>query len=295
MKLNGVSFSDTDFFLQQKQFERGWLKPVGLALTFHFITLVVSATLPELMNRKPLLDDVVTINLVSLPEVSESVPQQKAPAPEPETVTKLEPAKAKAAVAMEPEPVQENPVPVKPVSLKPIKRKVRKTDPHKLAEEKARREQEKKKKQALNDARMNEELARQAAQEARAALAEMIRQKGVKAASSSSSRKSSGSKEVQSIVFKQYLSSLYDRVQSFWVLPDMRQWDVGLETVVVLTIRRDGTVTSTTIEKKSKDPFFDQFVMKTVQNAVPMPRFPTLMTQSSIEVGLRFRPGELLM
>jgi len=293
LTLNGVSFSDTDFFLQQKQFERNWVKPVGLALAFHFMTLAVSVTLPELMNRKPLLDDVVTVNLVSLPDVSENQPQQQAPAPEPEKVTKVEPAKAKVSVAPEPKPVQEKLVPVKPVSLKPIKRKVRKTDPKKLAQEKARREQEKRTREALAQARLEEERARQAAQEARAALADMIRQKGVTAPTSS--RKSSGGKEVQSIVFKQYLSSLYDRVQSFWVLPDMRQWDIGLETVVVLTIRRDGTVARTTIEKKSRDPFFDQFVMKTVQNAVPMPRFPTLMPQSSIEVGLRFRPGELLM
>jgi colicin import membrane protein len=96
-------------------------------------------------------------------------------------------------------------------------------------------------------------------------------------------------------VFKQYLSTLYDRVQQYWVLPDMRHWDAGLETVVVLTILRDGTVARTMIEKKSKDPFFDQFVMKTIQNAMPMPGFPKLMTQNSIEVGFRFRPGELLM
>ncbi len=290
-----MSFSDTDFFLQQKQFERGWLKPVGLALAIHLMTFAASATLPEILSRKPLLDDVVTVNLVSLPEVNESVPQQNTPAPEPEPVTKIEPAQSKAAVAIEPKPVPEKAVVTKPVSLKPIKRKVRKTDPKKLAEQKAKRQQEIKRKQALAEARKEEERARLAAQEARAALAEMIRQKGVSPAASSASRKSSGGKEVQSIVFKQYLSSLYDRVQSFWILPDMRQWDLGLETVVVLTIRRDGTVAHTAIEKKSRDPFFDQFVMKTVQSAVPMPRFPTLMPQASIEVGLRFRPGELLM
>ena len=68
--------------------------------------------------------------------------------------------------------------------------------------------------------------------------------------------------------------SLYDRVQQFWILPDMRQWDAGLETIVVLTILRDGTVARTMVEKKSTDPFFDQFVMKTIQSASPMPRFP---------------------
>jgi colicin import membrane protein len=96
-------------------------------------------------------------------------------------------------------------------------------------------------------------------------------------------------------VLKQYLSSLYDRVHSQWILPEMRQWDRGLETIVVLTIRRDGSVAGMQIERKSTDPFFDQFVMKTLQSAAPMPRFPALMTQKTIEVGLRFKPGELAM
>jgi colicin import membrane protein len=35
--------------------------------------------------------------------------------------------------------------------------------------------------------------------------------------------------------------------------------------------------------------------MKTLQSAAPLPRFPALMTQKTIEVGLRFKPGELAM
>jgi colicin import membrane protein len=75
----------------------------------------------------------------------------------------------------------------------------------------------------------------------------------------------------------------------------MRKWDSGLETIVVLTIRNDGSIANMQIERKSKDSFFDQFVMKTLQSASPMPRFPALMSQPSIEVGLRFKPGELAM
>ena len=75
----------------------------------------------------------------------------------------------------------------------------------------------------------------------------------------------------------------------------MRKWDRSLEAIVVLTIRKDGAISNMQFERKSRDPFFDQFVMKTLQNAAPMPRFPALMSQTTIEVGLRFKPGELRM
>ena len=75
----------------------------------------------------------------------------------------------------------------------------------------------------------------------------------------------------------------------------MRKWDHGLETVIVLTIRQDGTVAQTFVEKRSTDPFFDQFVKQTIRSAAPMPKFPKLMKENVIEVGLRFKPGELVM
>jgi colicin import membrane protein len=234
----------------------------------------------------------VTVNLVSLPEIQATVPQQKQqarrPVEKPPEVKKIEPVKAEVQVPRELEPPPEKVQPVRPVSLKPVKRKVRKTDPKKLAREKER-------KRALARVKREEKQARRAAEEARAALAEMIRQKGTRSAASTTPRRSTGGRQVQSIVLQNYYSALYDQIQRYWVLPDMRKWDARLETVVVLTIRRDGTVARKVVEKKSKDPFFDQFVMKTLESALPLPRFPKLMTQASIEVGLRFKPGELIM
>jgi len=265
----------------------------------HFVTFALAVTLPEIINRRPLLDEVVTVNLVSLPDVTQAEPRTEPaakpePPVEPEPVAKPEPVKAKVSVAVKPETAPEPVQPVKPVSLKPIKRKIQKTDPDKLAAEQAKRQRDQERLRELAKARQAEDQARLEAERARAALAEMIRQKGTQPPTGGP-RQMSGGKEVQSIVFKQYLSSLFDRVQQFWILPQMRQWDAGLETIVVLTILRDGTVAKTVIEKKSQDPFFDQFVMKTIQSATPMPVFPKLMPQASIEVGLRFRPNELLM
>lgn len=297
--LNGASYSDTDFYLQQKEFERDWNKPIALALAVHLLTFALSVTLPEILDRKPILDEIVTVNLVSLPDIQEPAPAQKTPpqnVPEnkPAEIKKLEPAKAKVQIAEVPEMLPEKLQPVRPVSLKPLKRKVQKTDPKKVAEEKARKQRERERQQALARARQAEAEAKEEARRATEALAAMLRQKGVQQQTASTARRSSGGREIKSIVVKNYLAALHSQVQQYWVLPEMKQWDPRLETVVVLYIRRDGSV-KTVIEKKSKDPFYDQFVMKTIDSAQPLPRLPRMITEEPLEVGLIFRPGELLM
>jgi outer membrane biosynthesis protein TonB len=287
-----------DFFLHQKELGKGWNLPVALALVLHVSIFVLSAQLPEFLDRKPILDEIVTVNLISMPEVREQAPAASRPEPpppesEPVEVEKIEPAKAKVQIAEVPEPAPVETPPVRPVSLKPLKRKVQKNDPEKIAREEARRRQEKEKQQALARARLEEERARQAAEEARAALAAMIRQQKEGSQPRAAGR-AAGGREITSIVMKNYLAALHSQMQQYWILPDMKQWDAGLETVVVLYIRKDGSVRKV-IEKKSADPFYDQFVMKTIDSAMPLPRLPKMITEDPLEVGFVFRPGELLM
>lgn len=300
-----MSYSDADFFLQQREVERDWNKPIALALAFHILSFVLAVALPEIMDRKPILDEIMTVDLVSMPEIQAPAPAQNTPPPsvketKPAEIKKVETAKVKVPIAEVPEAAPVKVTPVKPVSLKPLKRKVRKTDPKKVAAEEARKQRELERQRALARAREQEKRARLAeaeakdeARRAREALAAMLIQKGAQQPASSA-RRSTGSGQVQSVVFKNYLAALYDQVQRYWVLPDMKQWDARLETIVILYIRRDGSVTKTFIEKKSKDPFFDQFVMKTIDSAQPLPRIPKLIKEEPLEIGLRFRPGELL-
>lgn len=258
----------------------------------HIVTFALSATLPEILDRKPILDQVVTVNLVSLPEVTG--PQFAGPPPKAEKKEAAPVVKPDAAVKI---PIEQkaSPAPVKkvqPVSIKPIKRKIRKTDPKKLAQEEARKKREQERLEALARAKQEEERAKKAAEDARSALAEMIRSQGIRKGSSGA-RRPSGGRQINNIVQQNYYAALYDRIQQFWVLPEMRRWDPSLETRIVATILSDGSIAGTVVEKKSGDPFFDQYAMKTLQKAVPLPRFPKLMNQKSIEVGFRFKPGEL--
>ncbi len=324
--MDGAYFDDKDFFRDQQEDDRRWKWPFNLAVGLHVVVFAASIWLPDLIERRPLLDNVVTVDLVSMPD-TQPMPVAQPPAKAPEPVTKTPPAQPAepppaepetAEVSVAPEPVvePEPAAPAKPISLTPRKRKVRKAKDTRLAEEKekqqrlkaaqqdkikrkkaeqARKRADKLKRQrALAAARRAQQEADRAAARARQELASVIRQTGPSSGATRSSGSSSG-RQVQSVVMKQYLSSLYERVHSYWILPEMRNWDRSLETIVVLTIRRDGSVADMQVERKSRDPIFDQFVMKTLQSAVPMPRFPALMSQPTIEVGLRFKPGELKM
>ncbi|MBM9514886.1 energy transducer TonB [Desulfogranum marinum] len=138
-----------------------------------------------------------------------------------------------------------------------------------------------------------------AAKDARRALADMYRRQGAlenqKTPRAASGSGTTARRQVQSIVAQQYYAALYSHIQGYWVLPEMRKWDRNLEATVVLVINQNGQVLKTTVEKKSQDPFFNQVVVKTLHSAAPMPTFPKLMKERTIEVGLRFRPGKLEM
>ncbi len=297
-----MTLSDTAFFLRQKNADRRWLWPVGLAVLFHIVVFVLSATLPSLIHRRPLLNEVITVNLVSLPRIAANRPAKtQPPRPVPEKrakpVARAKKVKAKIQVARR-QPAKKvsiNALPAKPISLRPRSRKIKVAVDNRRLEEHRRQQEKRAREKALAAARRDEKLAELDAVNARQALADARRDQG--ALDNNQPRQASasaGGKQIQSVVVKQYCASLGDKIRRFWILPDMRQWRHGLEMGGILTIRNDGTVTNTYIEKKSKDPFFDQFVMKTLQSVVSMPRFPPLMQQKSIEVGLRFRPGELV-
>ena len=308
--MDGIDYNDRDFFQEQREEDRQWKWPLNLAVVFHLVVFVLAMFLPDLLDRKPLLDTIVTVDLVSMPEITKapSAPAKQAVEPvkslPPRTKVSPpppEPKNPEVSVAPKAEVVPESVAPPEMVSLKPLQRKIRKAKDTRLVDEQAelakkKAEQQRKKaeqlrrKKAIAEARRAQLEAERAAAGARRELAAAIRERGAV----TTPVRSSG-RRLQSPVLKQYLSSLYARVHSYWVLPEMRSWDRHLETVVVLTIRRDGSIANMQIERKSMDPFFDQFVMRTLQNAAPMPSFPALMRELSLEVGLRFKPGELAL
>ncbi|MBM9535731.1 cell envelope integrity protein TolA [Desulfobulbus alkaliphilus] len=152
--------------------------------------------------------------------------------------------------------------------------------------------------QAEEERRRAEEELRRLRAEAEAATAAAVAARNAadreaQAVRDAVNRPGSGRQQAQTMVEQQYLSSVAQRVRSYWVLPEMRSWDTALLAQVVITINKEGEVLRIQFDQRSRDPLFDQLVERTIRNASPMPRFPSMLHKDSIEVGFNFKPGEL--
>ncbi len=322
--MDGFLFSEQEFYQQQKQHDRRWTLAINFAVVLHVVVFAGAYYLPSVFDRKPLLDDIMTIDLVSLPEPLKQVAERTPPVSQPEPAPAPEPNKPppepEQAVPVEPLPVetvqQPPPEPVveaKPISIRPLKRKIKKAQDTRLVEEKQRekravelKRQERERQQALAKAREEEKRARQralarakeeekraleAARQARADLAAVIREKETYRSPARPAGGSSGSKQVNSAIEKQYYMDLASRVQQLWVLPAIKKWPSTLETIVEFTVLRDGRLTNVNIAKSSGDTFFDRFAKDTVRKAAPMPPIPSVLRKQRIDLGFRFDPG----
>lgn len=379
-----LQFTDTDFYLEQQAADRRWGLASSLAIGVHVVVVLMALFMPTIFVSKPIVEEVVSVSLVSMPETaaqsapaaaasstSKPVAEKKAeaPPPPPPPPPPPEPAAPPEPVAPPPKPQVSvdspaaPPEPVaatNPVSIFPDKRKIKKAQDVRLEEDKvqereaqerqaeerelkkkieerrhqaqqrlqeekelekkieerrreaeqkdkSRREAERQKmlaqakidqiraeneaKQAAAEARQLEAEARAARDAVGSARTEAARQ--TQAMQNALTQTSTGRQQAQSLVEKQYEAAVASRVKSFWVLPEMRTWDSGLLAQVVITINKEGEVMSIQFDQRSKDPLFDQLVEKTIKSATPMPRFPAVMQQETIEIGLKFRPGEL--
>ena len=307
-----MTFSEQEFYQQQHQHDRRWGRAINFAVIFHVLIFIGAFYLPNIFDRKPLLDDILTIDLVSLPEtpmVVEKEPEpvkRPEPAPEPKPAPSPEPVDAvpievsvKPAPKPEPAPLAE----VKPVSIHPLKRKVKRARDTRLEEEKLReqhaldlkrrqREQQRARQKAIVRARQEEQRAKEEVRRARAEIAAVIReQASLHAARPSTSGSGSGNRQVNSAVEKQYYMDLAARVQRLWILPELKKWSPSLETIVEFTVLRDGRLINVKVAHSSGDVLFDRFARETVKKAAPMPPFPAVLKKARIDLGFRLRPA----
>jgi colicin import membrane protein len=89
-----------------------------------------------------------------------------------------------------------------------------------------------------------------------------------------------------------YRALIYEKIESNWVLPDpLMQEKKGLEAVVAVRTRRDGTVTDIRFEKKSGDAYFDESVFKAIVKSKPFPPFPDIYSPKEEDIVIRFAPA----
>jgi len=344
-----------------------WKWPLNLAVGLHLFVLLAALFLPQLLQQRPIVPEVTTIDLVSMADTSANkepaappaakpapkqaqkpVPKEEAAPPtptpppmppkpaeiiKPEVIKQIPPIVEKPVPIPEPvvktEPVAP-PTPTEAISLKPLKQKVKKEikeiPDKKIEETKVRKEelkniaqqlQEEAKKEAaaqetikqqnqLAAARVQaRELAREQARhadlEARRAIAESERAAAAARDARSDQRSSltnaaaaganTGSTQPKSIIRIQYDATLAGHIQQYWHPPDVKSWDPNLLAIVSITVTRNGQIISKSFEKESGDKLFDQFVIKTLEAANPLPPFPPALQEQRLEYGLNFKPS----
>jgi len=236
------------------------------------------------------------------PKPEKVIPVEPPPKPiptPPEKAISLEPKKVKKKVAPE-KPLPEKPKPevAKPEKAKPEK-PVAKTDDKilKSLERIQAKVKEKQENQALKDklSRLRDSLHDIATAKPTSTepAGEAAPGAGSDAGGVAASGRGGGPSSMLDEALKKYYIAISRKVHSNWALPDTQDWDSNLEAIAVIVIKRDGTVVETFFEKKSNNIYFDQYVEKTIQAALPMPPIPSDIREDELEIGLKFRPSGL--
>jgi colicin import membrane protein len=298
-----------------------WKLPLNLAIGFHIMVALTALYLPLLFESKPKFTDVYTVNLVNMSEPAAAPAAAPAPTPPkaspkapPKMIEKTAapvkiPPKTQAVPIAETKPVEAAPpAPPKAISLSPVKKKIKnKVVP---PDDTAQREREKREKEierqnrqqlaeslraeqtAIEEARLAAEEAEaerrlmEATQERLAAIRSQV------ASSTTGTQASSGpSGGTTNALDAQYAAAVAARIQPFFQLPEIKTFDPSLVTVVVITINSNGEIADTRIEAGSGDAIYDQFVLKSLEAANPLPAIPPALRRQRIELGLKFSPS----
>lgn len=273
--------------------------PFALAVGVHLLVFAIAFFSPYLFNQRRKIPEVYTVNLFNVQDIGAArltLPSQtKVTAAQPEVKRveekappKVEPTPPPTTAATPPKALSTQPLPVK---------------------SKADLDRLKKLKESLNTeqkAKEAEKVAQDRAREAVEALKKSIQSQGSKSstgavAAAGTQQKGtangvaggpSGSVEVDEML-KRYLIAVNSQVQQHWKLPESQPWKDSLEAIIVIRVRRDGTVIDTFFEHRSESLTFNQYVERAIKQASPLPPFPAGFDQKDLEIGLRFRPGRV--
>ena len=283
-----------------------WRKPLNASIGLHIIVVVLAMLAPNLFEQQLRLPEIYTVNLFTATEVEEiSQSPAESPAAKP-VIRQIEPEVKKPAISIQPAKPEVLPVApkaTKPISLKPVKQKI------KVGKTKAENALEKAKLSQVVHRLQTKAEAEKAAKDAVNKLADSMKTHAPDPKSGSSPKalteqtgsttktaSLSGPKGTgiePDFFMKQYLSAVYQKIHDHWILPDLQNWDNALEAILVIVIRKNGEVTDSFFEKKSDNIYFNQFVLKALKESSPLPPFPDQLAEETLEIGLRFKPGEL--
>ena len=215
---------------------------------------------------------------------SYSVDLVSLPSPKPAKVAKPAPAEVKK----QPTPTVEKKVP-KPAESSPPEKILEELKPS-GGDEAARLERRKKREELeLEASRLYESYTT----EEDAASGESVQpDEADKDAPPVTTTSTGGNDAPSNIRFRAYYDRIHAEIRSFWVLPEGVTSRVSLITVVRIRIAPNGEIEQFWIEKRSSNDYYDQSVLRAIKKADPLPPLPDELSDTSLEVGLNFRPRD---
>ncbi|HBT96574.1 MAG TPA: hypothetical protein DEB25_02480, partial [Desulfobulbaceae bacterium] len=119
------------------------------------------------------------------------------------------------------------------------------------------------------------------------------RQQGLGSGGARSSQSNAASSGANSALENQYYSRIASQLQSYWKLPDFKDWPPSLLAKVWVTIDKSGKILDVQFENRSGDGDFDRLVRKTLDDADPLPPIPSALKKERLEIGFNFKPGSI--
>lgn len=89
-----------------------------------------------------------------------------------------------------------------------------------------------------------------------------------------------------------YLARVRQRISSFWTAPPVDVTNQVYVVIVQFRLHRNGTVTGEAIEQSSGNEYYDLAGMRAVKSAVPLPPFPSDITDAYFDAHFTFTVGD---
>jgi colicin import membrane protein len=101
-----------------------------------------------------------------------------------------------------------------------------------------------------------------------------------------------GNAAPSNIRFRAYYDRIWAKIRSSWILPKGVTSQDSLVTVVGIRIGVNGEIEQSWIEESSGNEYYDQSALRAIRKANPLPSLPDDISDTSLEVGINFRPPE---
>lgn len=104
---------------------------------------------------------------------------------------------------------------------------------------------------------------------------------------------SGGEGNLGSTIMQIYRADVESLIKSNWHYPVAMDSQKDVEAVVLLMVKRDGTILKSSFEKRSGNALFDESVLNAIDRSDPLPPFPESYTRSNEEFEINFNLKDL--